>query len=88
MVDLDKTNTIRGVLSTISSVFDPLNFGAPVMLPAKQIMQTLWRRKVGLGPIDKWRNSDEIGEMEELSTPVGQGKCPAMLLQSSESRRC
>ena len=45
VVDLDKPNTMRGVLSTISSVFDPLNFAAPVMLPAKQIMQTLWRRK-------------------------------------------
>ena len=46
VVDLDKPNTMRGVLSTISSVFDPLNFAAPVMLPAKQIMQILWRRKV------------------------------------------
>ena len=45
IADLNKPNTMRGVLSTISSVFDPLNFAAPVMLPAKQIMQSLWRRK-------------------------------------------
>ena len=45
IADLNKPNTMRGVLSTISSVFDPLNFAVPVMLPAKQIMQSLWRRK-------------------------------------------
>ena len=32
------------MLSTISSVFNPLNFATPVMLPAKQIMQSLWHR--------------------------------------------
>ena len=34
------------------------------------------------------RNSDEMGEMEEISTPPGERKCPTMLLQSSRSRRC
>ena len=38
---LGKSDTMRGVLSTICSVFDPLNLAAPVMLPAKQIMQNL-----------------------------------------------
>ena len=45
VVNLDKGDTMRGVLSTICSVFDPLNLAAPVMLPAKQIMQDLWRKK-------------------------------------------
>ncbi|XP_068675524.1 uncharacterized protein [Montipora foliosa] len=36
---------MRGVWSTICSVFDPLNLAALVMLPAKQIMQDLWRKK-------------------------------------------
>ena len=45
VLELGKTNTMRGVLSTICSVFDPLNLAAPVMLPAKQIMQDLWRKK-------------------------------------------
>ena len=36
---------MRGVLSTICSVFDPLNLATPEMLPAKQIMQDLWRMK-------------------------------------------
>ena len=33
------------MLSTISSVFSPLNVATPVMVPAKQIMQSLWHRK-------------------------------------------
>ena len=36
---------MRGVVSTICLVFDPLNLAAPVMLSAKQIMQELWRLK-------------------------------------------
>ncbi|KAK3726813.1 hypothetical protein QZH41_019603 [Actinostola sp. cb2023] len=43
--DRNKPDTMRGVLSTISSVFDPLNIAAPIILPAKRIMQTLWRQK-------------------------------------------
>ena len=45
VLELGKTNTMRGVLSTICSVFDALNLAALVMLPAKQIMQDLWRMK-------------------------------------------
>ncbi|KAK3745999.1 hypothetical protein QZH41_017318, partial [Actinostola sp. cb2023] len=36
--DRNKPDTMRGVLSTISSVFDPLNIAAPIILPAKRIM--------------------------------------------------
>lgn len=39
VLEFGKNNTMRGVLSTICSGFDPLNLAAPVMLPAKQIMQ-------------------------------------------------
>ena len=42
-----KTCTRRGVLSVSSSVYDPLGFLAPVVLPAKIMMQELCRRKVG-----------------------------------------
>ncbi|KAK3754248.1 hypothetical protein QZH41_020147, partial [Actinostola sp. cb2023] len=66
VTNLNKPDTMRGVLSTISSVFDPLNLAAPAMLPAKQIMQTLWRRKLPWDqPLDgeilekwkKWKSS-------------------------------
>ena len=46
VADLNKPNTMRCVLSTTSSVFDPLNLAAAVVLPAKQIMQTLRRRRL------------------------------------------
>ena len=45
VLELGKTDTMADLLSTICSVFDPLNFAAPVMLPGKQIMQDLWRMK-------------------------------------------
>lgn len=39
----NKPPTRRGILSTISSVYDPLGFAAPFILPAKKILQDLCR---------------------------------------------
>lgn len=41
----DKPLTRRGILSTISSVYDPLGFLAPVILTGRQILQSLCRDK-------------------------------------------
>ena len=46
VLELGKRNTVRGGLSTIRLVFDPLNLAAPVLLPAKQITQELCRMKI------------------------------------------
>ncbi len=35
----DRPLTRRGILSMVSSVYDPLGFLSPVILPAKQILQ-------------------------------------------------
>jgi len=43
----EKPMTRRGMLSVVSSVFDPLGFLNPFILPAKRIVQDLCRRKVG-----------------------------------------
>ena len=43
----DKPFTRRGILSTVASLFDPLGFVAPVLLEAKQILQTLNKRNLG-----------------------------------------
>ena len=42
----DKPATRRRILSTISSVYDPLGAVSPVILVGKQILQTLCRQNV------------------------------------------
>lgn len=39
----DKPLTRRGILSTVSSVYDPLSFQAPAILTGRQILQNLCR---------------------------------------------
>ena len=39
----DKPATKRGILSAISSLYDPMGFVCPVVLKAKRIMQRLWK---------------------------------------------
>ena len=56
-VDLkDKPNIRRGILSLTSSVYDPLGFLAPIILPAKKLLQDLCRKKL------TW--DDRVGEIE------------------------
>ena len=52
----DKPSTRRGILSIVSSIYDPLGFIAPFILPAKCLLQTLCQR--GLGWDDKFSNKD------------------------------
>jgi len=55
-VDLkDKPNTRRGILSLTTSVYDPLSFLAPIVLPAKKLLQDLCRKKLQLGR-SSWRD--------------------------------
>ena len=42
----DKPLTRRGLLSVVSSVYDPLGFAAPVILPARAILQDLCRKRL------------------------------------------
>ena len=41
----EKPLTRRGMLSTLSSIYDPLGLGAPFLLKRKQIIQTLCPQK-------------------------------------------
>ena len=41
-----KPSTKRGVLSTVSSLFDPLGFLSPFVFSAKILLQELWRKKL------------------------------------------
>jgi hypothetical protein len=42
-----KSMTRRGLLSSLSSLYDPLGYLAPLLLPAKNLMQDLCRRSLG-----------------------------------------
>ncbi|VDQ13140.1 unnamed protein product [Trichobilharzia regenti] len=42
--DIDKPVTRRGVLSALSSVFDPLGLVAPYLLPARRLLQETYRK--------------------------------------------
>jgi hypothetical protein len=54
----EKPQTRRGILSVVSSLFDPCGFVAPATLPAKMILQTLSKMKLG------W--DEEISEEEVM----------------------
>lgn len=43
----DKPVTRRGILSVVSSIYDPLGFAAPFILIAKEILQDLCRMNLG-----------------------------------------
>ena len=55
----DKPYTRRGILSIVSSIYDPLGFVAPFILPAKRLLQNLCRK--GL----RW---DDIVSIEGITT--------------------
>lgn len=72
----DKPATRRGILSTISSVYDPLGIVAPVILVGKQILQELCSQNVDWDdPLDddilmrweRWRN--ELPLLEKAKIP-------------------
>ena len=54
----DKPITRRGIISLVFSIYDPLAFAAPFILPAKMILQDLCRLKIG------W--DDTIPEIHEF----------------------
>ena len=62
--------TKRGVLSRLSTVFDPLGVLSPFTLPAKCLMQNLWRKKANWdAPLSEddesvWR--DWLGDLSDL----------------------
>ena len=71
----DKPCTRRGILSTISSIYDPLGFIAPVALVGKKILQDICQSNSWDEPVDdatknrweKWRN--ELCLLESLKVP-------------------
>ncbi len=70
----DRPLTRRGILSVVSSVFDPLGFVAPFILQAKQILQDLCRMKLGWDELipekfqARWQSwLQDLPKLEELA---------------------
>ncbi|KAK0143550.1 hypothetical protein N1851_018290 [Merluccius polli] len=67
----DRPLTCRGILSFVSSIYDPLGFLAPFILKAKQILQDLCKRKCGWDDsisetyLTPWKNW--LADLEQLS---------------------
>ena len=72
----DKPLTKRGVLSILSSVYDPLGLASPFVLRARQIVQELFRLKIGWDDImpemqqRQWADwMSDLPNMEEVRIP-------------------
>ena len=72
----DKPCTRRGMLSTVSSIFDPLGFVAPVLLEGKKMLQELCKENTGWDdPVptelkakwERWRSNLPL--LQEFSVP-------------------
>ncbi|XP_066934813.1 uncharacterized protein [Clytia hemisphaerica] len=73
-VETDSPLTRRDILASISSVYDPLGFGGPFVLPAKQLLQQIcaehksWDDEISPEQRhvwEKWRNSLHL--LQEIS---------------------
>ena len=60
----DKPVTRRGILSTVSSIFDPFGFVAPLLLVGKGILQDLCRNEGRLRRPSSRRCQAKVGEIE------------------------
>ena len=89
----DRPATRRGILSVVSSVYDPLGFAAPFTLSAKALFQDLchknlgWDNPISDKDLNRWRNwLDEIPRLQDLKInrcfkPFNFGKGASSQLQ-------
>ena len=74
----DKPLMRRGILSTVSSVYDPLGFAAPFLLQGKRILQLLCKENLG------W--DDAIPDELRMQWETWRNELP--LLEMIEAPRC
>ena len=87
----EKPATRRGILSIVSSVYDPLGFAAPFILQAKLIMQDLCRKNLGWDDdiseddLSRWRSwLEELPKLENLAVKRCFRPCDFDEISSSE----
>ena len=73
----DKPTTRRGILSILSSVYNPLGFGAPFLLRGKQILQRQCEKNL------KW----DTKLSEDLQTEWEKWKIKLPALQEMQMKR-
>jgi len=69
-----KPNTRRGLLSVTSSIYDPLGFLAPIILPAKKLLQDIckqrldWDDPVGENESRRWEKwKEDLPKLSQLA---------------------
>ena len=86
--DSESINTKRGLLSLISSIFDPLGFLTPVIFKAKAFMQELWLLNLGWDDtlprdiIERWdKFANELHLLSSISIPryIDTGQKPVQV---------
>ena len=67
--------TKRGILSAVSSLYDPMGFVCPIVLEAKKILQKLWKLNLGWDDEipedlqchwDKWKNELPVSSQVQI----------------------
>ena len=76
MLTKDKPYTRRGILSVTSSIYDPLGFVSPVVLPPKKLIQDLckqglgWDEKIGEEETARWEKwLSGLPKLSHISVP-------------------
>ena len=71
-----RTETKRGILSVISSVFDPLGFAAPVLITGRLLWQEMCRKGYDWDDLpskeesSRWRQwADRLNDLQAISVP-------------------
>ncbi|CAL8088051.1 unnamed protein product [Calicophoron daubneyi] len=82
----DKPVTRRGILSAVSSLFDPLGFVSPWLLPGKILLQDLCRKKLGWDDplseedLNRWKSWTVLfQQLQEVRVPRRIGPCGVSL---------
>ena len=84
VIPTSKPPTTRGILSTVSSLFDPLGFLSPFILPMKVLLQELWR--IGLQwdesipepLLTQWRKwTESLSSVSDIKIPRLSSRLPS-----------
>ncbi|KAL3999159.1 4-aminobutyrate aminotransferase / (S)-3-amino-2-methylpropionate transaminase [Sarotherodon galilaeus] len=90
IVNKDKPLTRHGILSNVSSIYDPLGFLAPVILPAKQILQHLCKLSIRRCVTPKGFGEIKSAQLHHFcdASETGYGAVSYLRLSNSKQEVC